>query len=201
MMYEIKRPSAESVREAVPQADRVMAWLAAREDVEQTLHAPLGDLPSERDERLARMADILQATALGLGPQAAAVWAGVPEPLLQRWLASDQHFASAVQTASALASAHGLEPGGAKTPAMIRVVMLALSKGATWDAAAAAAGLSVRKLRQLWRESPTLIALLDAARRARSRKPSTYVPSTYRPRKPGLKPSTNTYRLVQRDDQ
>ncbi|MEU8488875.1 hypothetical protein [Streptomyces sp. NPDC048641] len=142
MMYEIRRPSAESVAATDSQAEQVVEWLAAREGVEQTLRAPLDALPSERDERLARMADILQATAQGLGPQAAALWAGVPEHLLQQWLANDPDFTSAVEAASALATANGLEPGGKKTPAMLRVVVLALSQGATFEAAARVAGLS-----------------------------------------------------------
>ncbi|MFD4539471.1 hypothetical protein [Streptomyces bauhiniae] len=108
-MPESRRPVAESVRAAVPQAERVLAWLAAREDVERILRIPLGGLPSERDERLARMAEVLRATAQGLGPSAAAVWAGAPEHLLRQWLERDPEFASAVRAASALAAAQRLD--------------------------------------------------------------------------------------------
>ncbi|WP_037801486.1 hypothetical protein [Streptomyces sp. LaPpAH-108] len=199
-MPESRRPDAESVRNALPQAERVMAWLAAREEVGRTLRLPLGGLPSERDERLAHMADVLQATAQGLGPKAAAVWAGIPEHLLRQWLENDRDFASAVRAASSLASAHGLEPG-ARTPAVIRVVLLALSDGMPWGTAAAVAGLSGHRLRQLWRASPTLVALVDLARRARPRGPRTYVPLHRRPRTPGRKPTGQGagYRLVQRE--
>ncbi|WNI20930.1 hypothetical protein [Streptomyces sp. ITFR-16] len=201
MMYESRRPDADAVTAATPQAEHAVEWLAAREDVEQVFRATLEGIPSERDERLARMADVLQATAQGLGPEAAAVWAGVPARLLQQWLATDAAFASAVRAASALASAHGLAPGGRRTPAMLRVVVLALSRGETFDAAAGVAGLTPHKLRLLWRASPTLVALVEAARRSRPRTRKSYVPAAYRPRKPG-RPSPGTgYRLVQRDDE
>ncbi|MEU1519270.1 hypothetical protein ABZ490_45265 [Streptomyces sp. NPDC005811] len=90
-------------------------------------------------------------------------------------------------------------PGESQTSAMVRVVVQAMSGGAPFGEAADAAGLSTRSLRRLWRASPTLVALLEAARRVRSRKPETYVPSTYRPRKPGRKPLEGGYRLVRRD--
>ncbi|MEU8714071.1 hypothetical protein [Streptomyces sp. NPDC048663] len=199
-MFESHRPDAEEVRDAEPKAERALDWLAGRSAVEETLHASLGGLPSERDERLARMADVLQATAQGLAPQAAAVWAGVPEPLVQQWLENDREFAHAVQAAAALGAAHGREPGGARTPAMVRVVLLALSQGASWGTAADTAGLSTYKLRQMWRASPTLVALVDAARRVRPPKATAFVPSSYRPRRPGRRPAGTGYRLVQRDD-
>ncbi|WP_260823520.1 hypothetical protein [Streptomyces sp. CS-7] len=201
MMYESKRPDVESVKAALPQAEQVVEWLAARDQAEQTIRASLGGLPGEREVRLARMADVLQATAQGLGPQAAAVWAGVPEHLLQQWLANDVDFAAAVRAASALASVNGLEPGEPKTPAMIRVVILAMTGGESFETASEVVGLSPYKLRKLWHASPTLVALVDAARRVRPRKPRAYVPSTYRPRRAGPKPpSASRYRLVQRDE-
>lgn len=193
-MPESRRPLAESVRAAVPQAERVLAWLAAREDVERILRIPLGGLPSERDERLAQMAEALRATAQGLGPGAAAVWAGVPEHLLRQWLEKDPEFASAVRAASTLAAAHGLEPG-ARTAAAIRTVVLALRNGASWEAAAGLAGLSDHKLRQMWRASPLLVALVETARGARPRKTRTHPPSHRPP--PG---DGSGYRLVRRDD-
>ncbi|CAM5726861.1 hypothetical protein SALBM311S_03805 [Streptomyces alboniger] len=199
-MFESRRPDDEAVRSVVPQAEHVVDWLAARDEIEHTLRASLGGLPSEREERLARMADVLQATAQGLGPQAAAVWAGVPEHLLQQWLTSDQKFADAVRAASTLAAANAHGPGEPKTPAQIRVVVLALCKGATFEEAAQTAGLRTHQLRRLWRASPILVALVETARRARARKPKTYIPSTYRSRRPGRATPANGYRLVQRDD-
>ncbi|MFY4720884.1 hypothetical protein [Streptomyces sp. LaBMicrA B280] len=199
-MSESRRPDADLVGKAVPQAERVLAWLAARDEVEEACRDPLGGLPSARDDRMARMADILQATAQGLGPRAAAVWAGVPEQLVQQWLDHDKDFALAVRAASKLAAAHGLEPGGTKTPAMIRVVILALRKGCSWTDAAEIAGIGSSKLRRMWRSSPVLVALVDAARRPRPRTPRTYVPPFYRPRRPGHAAPANGYRLVRRED-
>ncbi|MGW4758253.1 hypothetical protein [Streptomyces chartreusis] len=199
-MFESKRPDDEAVRAAVPRAEDVVEWLAARDEVERTLRASLGGLPSERGERLARMADVLQATAQGLGPRAAAVWAGVPEHLVQQWLTSDRKFADAVRAASTLAATNAQAPDEPKTPAQIRVVVLALCRGATFEEAAQTAGLRTHQLRQLWRTSPILVALVETARRVRARKPKTYVPSTYRPRRPGRATPANGYRLVQRDD-
>ncbi|MFD0020233.1 hypothetical protein [Streptomyces sp. NPDC058382] len=200
-MYESRRPGTDFVTPAAPPAERVMEWLTAHESVEQAFRAPLDGIPNERDERLARLADVLRATAQGLGPRAAATWAGVPEPLLQQWLATDPEFAAAVRAASALASAHGVEPGGKMTPAMLRVVVVALSKGETFATAAETAGLTPHKLRLLWRESPALVALMDAARRTRQRKPKSYLPTTYRPRKPGRPTPTAGYRLVHRGEE
>ncbi|MFJ9319616.1 hypothetical protein [Streptomyces globisporus] len=200
-MHESKRPDAESVRAALPQAEHVVEWLAARDQAEQTIRASLGGLPGEREVRLARMADVLQATAQGLGPRAAAVWAGVPEHLLQQWLANDADFAGAVRAASALAAANGLEPGESKTPAMIRVVILAITGGKSFRTASEVVGLSPYKLRKLWHTSPALVALVDAARRVRPPQPRTCLSSAYRPRRAGPKPaSSGRYRLVQRDD-
>ncbi|MFJ3823531.1 hypothetical protein [Streptomyces nodosus] len=199
-MYESRRPEADMVEQAAPQAERALAWLTGRDEAEQAFCAPLEGLPSEHDDRMARMGDILQATALGLGLRAAAVWARVPEHLVQKWLAQDKDFAAAVQAAATLAAAHGFEPGGATTPAVIRVVILAMSRGHSWEEATQIAGIGSSKLRQMWRSSAALVALVDAARRARPRRPKTYVPPSYRPGKPGRAAPSNRYRLVQRDE-
>ncbi|MFE6773894.1 hypothetical protein ACFVFD_33445 [Streptomyces fimicarius] len=195
-----RRTSAESVRAALPQAEQVLEWLAARDRVEGTLQESLGALPSERETRLARMGDVLQATAQGLAPEAAAIWAGVPEHMLRHWLVNDADFAAAVRAAAALAAANGLGPGEPRTPAMIRVVVLALARGESFEAASEVVGLSPYKLRKLWHASPGLVALVDAARRVRPRKPRAYAPSPHRPSGAGRKPSSGKYRLVQRDD-
>ncbi|MFJ9894581.1 hypothetical protein ACIQPR_14810 [Streptomyces sp. NPDC091280] len=200
MTSESRRPGAEAVSAAVPRAEQAVEWLAARGEVEQTFRAALGGLPDERQERLARMADVLQATARGLGPRAAAVWAGVSEHLLHQWLANDADFAAAVRAASALAVAHAGGLGPSQNPATVRVVVVAMSGGVPFGEAADAAGLSTHRLRRLWRASPTLVALLEAARHVRSRRPKVYVPSSYRPRKPGRKRSAGSFRLVRRDD-
>ncbi|MFE4212809.1 hypothetical protein [Streptomyces sp. NPDC056844] len=199
-MHGSRRPEAGLVNEAAPRAERALAWLEARDEAEQPFQDSLDGLPNERDDRMARMGDILQATAQGLGIPAAAVWAGMPERLVQQWLAHDEEFASAVQAASTLAAAHGLQPGGTRTPAVIRVVILAMSRGATWERAAEIAGITSSGLRRLWQSSPMLVALVDRARHARLRKPRSYVPPSYRPRKPGRAAPANGYRLVQRDD-
>lgn len=198
-MYESRRPEADLVREAAPRAERALAWLEARDEAEQPFHDSLDGLPNERDDRMARMGDILQATAQGLGVRAAAVWAGVPERLVQQWLAHDEEFASAVRAAATLAAANGLEPGGRRTPAVIRVVILAMSRGESWNTAAEIAGITGSGLRQMWRSSPMLVALVDRARRARPRGPRSYVPPSYRPRKPGSTAPTHGYRLMRRD--
>lgn len=198
-MHESRRPAADLVKEAAPRADRALAWLDARDESVQPFREALDGLPSERDNRLARMGDVLQATAQGLGPRAAAVWAGIPEQLLDQWLTHDEVFASAVESAALLAAANGLKPGMGRTPAVIRVVILAMSRGESWKAAAGIAGIPSSGLRQMWRSSPMLVALVDAARRARPRRVRSYVPTSYRPRKPGRTAPTTGYRLVQRD--
>ncbi|SEE48409.1 hypothetical protein SAMN05216483_6362 [Streptomyces sp. 2131.1] len=106
-------------------------------------------VPWHRTDRLARMGDILQATAQGLRPRAATLWAGAPEGLLEQWLAHDSAFASAVQAAAALAAANGLEPGGRKTPAVIRIAIMALSRGESWATAAELAGITGSGHRQM----------------------------------------------------
>ncbi|MFB6786974.1 hypothetical protein ACFCWT_09830 [Streptomyces olivaceus] len=199
-MQESRRPEADLVKEAAPRAERALVWLDTRDEAEQPFREVLNGLPSARDDRLARMGDVLQATAQGLGPRAAAVWAGVPERLLEQWLVHDSDFAVAVQAAATLAAANGLEHGGRRNPAVIRVVIMAMRRGESWETAAEIAGITSSRLRQMWRSSPMLVALVDTARRARSRKPGSYVPPSYRPRKPGRTSPTTGYRLVQRDD-
>ncbi|TXS43439.1 hypothetical protein EAO75_31480 [Streptomyces sp. uw30] len=179
-----------------------MAWLKERGAIEHALHTSVDGLPSERDVTLARMGDVLQATAQGLQPQAAAVWAGVPEPVLQGWIDNDPAFASALYAATALAAAHGLKRGR-HTPAMLRVLLVAMSNGTTTVGAIKLAGFPGRHFRSLVRASSALEALLEAARRARPLKARSgaFVPSSYRPRRPGQKPpSPWTFRLVRRGD-
>ncbi|MFF8258949.1 hypothetical protein [Streptomyces virginiae] len=193
------KPDTQPDLDRADRAGRVVAWLNARDEMERALEEALGDVPSARHETLARMAEVLQATAHGLGPEAAAVWAGIPNRVLQNWLAADPAFASALRSAAALASQHGLEPGGTPTPAMIRVATVALSRGATWVEALAVSGFAQRRFRRLTKDSPALAALLEAARRARPRISKVFVPATYRPRRPGQKRhSERAFRLVQR---
>ncbi|MFE2145648.1 hypothetical protein ACFXA3_28615 [Streptomyces sp. NPDC059456] len=200
-MHEVQASDGGAARERAAEAGRVVEWLGARDRVERALESSLGGLPCERDETVSRMADVLQATARGLGPEAAAVWAGVPDRVLQGWLAGDPAFAAALEAAAALAAAHGLEAGGSTTPAMVRVVVLALSRGATWPEALAVAGFAHRSFRRLSDAHPLLAALVEAARRARPRRSKKFVPATYRPRRPGqASPRPNAFRLVQRDD-
>ncbi|MFD8999844.1 hypothetical protein ACFV0T_02465 [Streptomyces sp. NPDC059582] len=197
-MYESREPVTETDPAAA--AAGVVAWLGARDQVERELRDAVGGQASHRDDTLARMADVLQATAHGLGQEAAAVWAGVPVRVLESWLRRDPAFASAVRSAAALSAAHGLRPGGEATPAMVRVVIAALGQGVTWPAAARAAGLTPYRLRQLWKASPVLVALVDAARRTRPRKSKGYVPAAYWPRRAGWAANAYNYRLVQLDD-
>ncbi|MCX5401753.1 hypothetical protein [Streptomyces sp. NBC_00102] len=206
-MYENQEADEPSATDAGNRAEpatawpveRVMAWLTDRGEAERALRAPLGEVPSERDDRMARMADVLQATAQGLGIQGAAVWADVPEQLLLRWLADDQGFAAAVRAASALASGNGLVPGGAMTPATVRVITLSLIRGATFEEAARAAGLNPHRLRRMWRASASLATLMAAARHVRQQRRKTYAPSIGRPRGQSGTAATRGYRLVRRD--
>ncbi|MEU6343354.1 hypothetical protein ABZ883_20725 [Streptomyces sp. NPDC046977] len=182
-------------------AAQVVAWLCAREEMERGLHAALGRDPGQRDATTARMADVLQATALGLGPEAAAVWAGVPDQVLRSWLELDPAFAAAVASATALAAAHGLGPGRTVTPAMVRVAVLAISRGQGWQTAARLAGLTPWSFRQLLGASPAFAAMTRAARRLRPRRSKHFVPATYRPRHPGRSPGKSEgYRLLRMDD-
>ncbi|MET7987481.1 MULTISPECIES: hypothetical protein [unclassified Streptomyces] len=179
---------------------RVIAWLKDRSAVEHVVQASLGGPPSERDATLARMADVLQATAQGLGPGAAAVWAGVPEFVLQGWIDKDPAFAAALGAAAALAGAHGLRQGGKATPAMVRVLLVAMSNGATKLEAVKLSGFQVNRLRALVKASSTLKALLETARRVRplpAREAGVRGPG--QPRRPGRKPPEPWgFRLVQR---
>ncbi|MFG2957954.1 hypothetical protein ACGF5O_30100 [Streptomyces sp. NPDC048291] len=200
-MYDSKRPVDQADEESAAQADRVVHWLTSRLEVEQALQAPLGGVPLERDDRIARMADVLQATAQGLGLPAAAVWAGIPEHILKNWLANDSDFADAVGAATALATAHGLQQGRRRTGAAIRVMLVALSSGRGWQAAAEIAGFTAHQFRQLRKASPSLAALTDSARRARLPKPRHFVPNSHKPRRPGKAKGATSFRLVQRDDQ
>ncbi|MFG2970258.1 hypothetical protein ACGFZS_44015 [Streptomyces sp. NPDC048288] len=200
-MYDSKRPDGQVAEETTTQPDRVVQWLTSRLEVEQALQAPLGGVPRERDDRIARMADVLQATAQGLGLPAAAVWAGIPEHVLANWLANDADFSAAVESATALASAHGLRQGKSRTPAAIRVLLVALISGTAWHTAAELAGFTAHQFRLLKRDSPELVALANSARRARPHRPTHFVPNSRRPRRPGETKTTTSFRLVRRADQ
>ncbi|MFE2527648.1 hypothetical protein ACFXEL_25775 [Streptomyces sp. NPDC059382] len=185
-----------------PGPGEVIAWLKDRGPVETVLQSALGALPSERDVVIARMGDVLQATAQGLEPAAAAVWAGVPEPVLQSWIDRDPPFAAALAAARSLAAAHGLSQGVQLTPAMLRTVLVAMSGGATRLEALKLTGFGDTRFRALVKASSTLEALLQAARRvrppARTRGDHPRVP--YRVRRPGAKqPVPRGFRLVKRD--
>ncbi|MEU1618750.1 hypothetical protein ABZ479_15815 [Streptomyces sp. NPDC005722] len=182
-------------------AAEVMAWLRARETVEYELGKAVGEKPSQRDATVSRMADVLQAVTHGLGQESAAVWAGVPPRILQTWLDQDPAFAAAVTSAASLAAAHGLRPGGAATPAMVRVAVLAIGQGATWQTAARLAGLTPSGFRRLLSTSPAFAAMTRAARKLQPRRSKHFVPASYRPRRPGRPASTSHgYRLVRMDD-
>ncbi|MEV6019213.1 MULTISPECIES: hypothetical protein [unclassified Streptomyces] len=106
----------------------------------------------------------------------------------------------------ALASAHGIKQDGQPTSAMHRVLLVAMSKGATKLDATKLAGFPVGRLRALVKVSPALKALLDTARRARplpARDSGVRGPGD--PRRPGRKvPEPWGLRLVHRtatDDQ
>lgn len=198
-MYEPKEPASregEHLAREPLDADQVIAWLRDSGAIEQTLQSALGGLPNERDTTLARMGDVLQATARGLEPQAAAMWAGVPEHVLQGWMEKDPAFAGALYGARALAAAHGVRPGVQHTPAMIRVVLVAMSNGSTRLEATRLAGFRDNRFRVLVGGSSTLDALLKAARRVRP--PRGRGVGTYRPRLLGKKPASGGFRLVQR---
>ncbi|MFB7032012.1 MULTISPECIES: hypothetical protein [unclassified Streptomyces] len=200
-MYEPNKADSGSAQ-SPSEPGEVIAWLKDRDAVEQAWEVSLGTLPSERDATLARMADVLQAAAQGLGIPAAAVWAGVSEPVLRRWIETDPSFAAALYGASALAAAHGAKPERQHTPAMVRVVLIAMSNGTTMLDALKLAGFREYRFRALLKASPTLEALLEAARRVRpnrGREKGAYVPGSYRPRHPGRKSHARSkFRLVQR---
>ncbi|MFF4974564.1 hypothetical protein [Streptomyces sp. NPDC001083] len=180
-------------------AAHVVAWLSAREEIEAALREPLGDLPSQQDETASRMAGVLQATALGLGPDAAAVWAGVSDRVLHGWLERDTVFAAAVQSAGELAAAHGSGLQGKVTAAQLRVVLVAISRGETWPSAARLAGISTHRYRALWGSSPAVVALVNAARAVRPRKLKHLAPPARRRMWPAST-DRKSYRLVRRDD-
>ncbi|MFJ9931486.1 hypothetical protein ACIRSJ_00050 [Streptomyces virginiae] len=150
-------------------AARVVAWLAARDEAEQALREALGRPPSQRDDTVARMAEALRAAAQGLEEPAIAVVAGVPERMLRGWMEQDPAFAAALRAARALAAGHGLAADGCATPAMLRVVLDAVGRGASWPVAGRLAGFSVRRFNRLRRTTPGVEALLEAAQRMRSR--------------------------------
>lgn len=180
-------------------AAHVVAWLSARDEVENALREPLGGLPSQQDETASRMAAVLQATALGLGPDAAATWAGVPDRVLHNWLEKDAVFAAAVTSAGELAAAHGAHLPGKVTAAQLRVVVIAVSRGETWPVAARLAGLSTHQYRKLWGASPAMVALVNAARSVRPRK-SKHLAAPARRRLWPASADRKSYRLVRRDD-
>ncbi|MEU6313285.1 hypothetical protein [Streptomyces sp. NPDC047014] len=160
---------ARGSAERAESAARVVAWLAARDEVEHALRDALGRPPSQRDDTVARMAEALRAAAQGLGDPAVAVAAGVPERMLRGWLEQDPAFATALRAARALAAGHGLTAEGGATPAMLRVVLDAVGRGASWPVAGRLAGLSVRRFNRLRQTTPGVEALLEAAQRVRSR--------------------------------
>ncbi|MFE3580182.1 hypothetical protein [Streptomyces vinaceus] len=198
-MYEPKGLDSASAQ-VPPQARRVIVWLRDRDTVEQALQSSLGVPPSERDVTLARMGEVLQATAQGLSRQAAAVWAAVPEHVVHGWTEQDPAFAAALDAAAALASAHGIRPGQQSTSAMLRVLLLAMSQGSTKLEAITLAGFRHNRFRALLKASSALEDLLEAARRVRPpRQRAGYVPGGYRPRRPGRKPPPRGgFRLVRR---
>ncbi|GLF96918.1 hypothetical protein [Streptomyces yaizuensis] len=175
-------------------ADEVVAGLDAHEDVDRALRYALRRRPSLREENGARMADAVRAAALGLGPAACALAAGVSERLLGNWLARDASFAAAMAAARELAGGQGAggrpgPAGPALHPAGLRVLLKALRAGSLHAPAAALIGLSGRALYRLRRESPEIAALVAAARRARPRKTD---------RRGG--PGRRRYRLVRLDE-
>ncbi|MEY2242276.1 hypothetical protein [Streptomyces sp. BF23-18] len=199
-MYESREAEPASDQDPL-EAGRVIAWLKDGGAVERALQSALGGLPSERDATLARMGDVLQATARGLGPEAAALWADVPEPVLKGWIDKDPAFAAALYGATALAAAHKVKQDSQPTPAMLRVLLLAMSNGATKRDALKPAGFQESRLRALVKASSPLKALLDTARRARPPQVRhAGVRGPGRPRHPGRKaPEPWGFRLVQRD--
>ncbi|MFJ6577756.1 hypothetical protein ACIQMY_17480 [Streptomyces sp. NPDC091368] len=198
-MYEGKEPEQAPVH-TPPDAGRVLDWLADRGAVEDVLQDALGELPDERDLTLSRMGSVLQAMAQGLSPAAAAVWAGIPEATLLTWIDEDPAFAAALHASRALAVAHGVRTGQQYTPAMIRVLLVALSTGDTTVDAAKLAGFRPHRFSTLLQASSRLQALVAAARKARTAsRGSSSVPGGYRSRQPGRKPAVpRGFRLVRR---
>ncbi|MEU8764820.1 hypothetical protein [Streptomyces sp. NPDC048659] len=197
-MYEPNEPEPRPA-DTPPDARRAAEWLRDGGAVERILQDALGGPPDERDVTLARMGGVLQATAQGLGPAAAAVWAGVPPHVLEEWTDRDPAFATALCAARALAAAHGVRAGEQHTPAMLRVLLVALGNGSTDSEAVRLAGFRPQRFRALHRASAALQALVAAARALRTSRRVGYVPSAYRPRRPGRKPPADrSFRLVRR---
>lgn len=198
-MYEPNEPEPTPAH-APPDAGRILEWLTDSSAVERALQGALGGPPDERDVTLARMGSVLQATAQGLSPVAAAVWAGVPEHVLDAWIDRDPAFAAALRASRALAVAHGVRTGEQHTSAMLRVLLVALSNGRTNSDAVQLAGFRPNRFRALVRASAVLPSLVAAARRVRTSRGIAYAPGTYRPRQPGRKPPANRrFRLVRRN--
>ncbi|MET9604996.1 hypothetical protein ABZZ17_07990 [Streptomyces sp. NPDC006512] len=151
-------------------ADRILAWLTSQEEIDRSLRDALRRTPSQREETIAHMAEAVRGAAQGLTIPGCAAAAGIPEHMLRDWLALDASFAEAIRAGQALASAHGLGPGAAPTPAALQLVLNAIRKGATWPAAAGLVGISVRRFNRLRAEAPPVAALIAAAQRARSPK-------------------------------
>ncbi|MFJ3637320.1 hypothetical protein [Streptomyces sp. NPDC090112] len=205
------RAGAAGPAERAESAARVVAWLAARDEVEHALRDALGRPPSQRDDTVARMAEALRAAAQGLGEPAIAVAAGVPERMLRGWMEQDPAFATALRAASALAAGHGLTADGGATPAMLRVVLDAVGRGASWPVAGRLAGLSIRRFNRLRQTTPGVESLLEAAQRMRSRTARTArVAREARAARSGARGTRRTeaeggagerrYRLVRLDD-
>ncbi|MFE5719620.1 hypothetical protein [Streptomyces erythrochromogenes] len=199
-MHDPKEPAPGSAQ-ALAEAAQVIAWLKDRGEIEQTMQGSLGELPTDHEIKLARMGDVLQATALGLTPPAAAVWAGVPEPVLCSWINQDPAFASALSDAAALSFKHRPRSKELGTPAMLRVLLIAMSNGVTKVEALGIAGFPHNRFRLRVRNSSWLKTLLEAARRVRPpRSGIGFVPQSYRPRQPGRRPPLPfKFRLVQRE--
>lgn len=185
-----------------PRAERIVSWLAAREEAERGLLEALGRPPSQRDDTVARMAEALRAAAQGLALPAVAVAAGVPERMLRDWLAQDPAFAGALRAAGALAAGHGLTAAEEATPARLRVVLDAVGRGAAWPVAAALAGIPVRRFNRLRRGTPGVEALLEAAQRLRARTARERTGRGARgvPTGEGAAAGEGRYRLVRLDD-
>ncbi|MFF2993154.1 hypothetical protein ACFVTC_01025 [Streptomyces sp. NPDC057950] len=192
-MYEPEEPASGR------RAAHVVAWLSAREEVENALRGPLGGPPSQQDETASRMAGVLQATALGLGPDAAATWAGVPDRVLHGRLEKNPAFAAAVKSAGELAATHGPHLHGKVTAARLRVMLIAISRGETRPVAARLAGISAHQYRKLWGASPAMVALVNAARSVRPRK-SKHLAAPARHRLWPASADHMSYRLVRRDN-
>ncbi|WP_405575589.1 hypothetical protein OG317_36730 [Streptomyces sp. NBC_01167] len=197
-MYEPNESDNEP-QQGLPGPDQVITWLTEREAIERVLQTSLGSLPSDRDVMMAQMAEVLQATARGLSLEAAAVWAGVPEPILREWLEKDPAFTAAVYAAAALAATYGPRPRTTVgTPAKVRGVLVAMASGFNRADAVSLVGLG--KVRALDEGVPA-VRRLGGRRppRAALQRESVYLPATYRPRRPGRKaPAQQTFRLVRR---